>query len=371
MEFAVYVHVPYCRVQCPYCTFYTVRRPESDAVPSRFVAAILHEWRRRVVPRLERGDRLATLYFGGGTPSDLPLAAVESMLAAFGAALPGGIAALDESTFECNPESTTPELLDVLQRHGVSRPSLGVQALDAEGLRRLGRGASLEDNRAAIARIRERFGNWNADLILGIPGSHAARLGAALEELAAAGAPHLSFYCLEMPRERARRLGDPGTPASEALKADLYLEAASWIEAHGYEHYEISNAARPGFRAVHNTSYWQGREYVGLGPGAASFESGVRRANVPDQRRYVEALEGDADPPATLEVLTARMRRDEAVLLGLRQEKGLDLGQHAVGVPLLLDLETSGLARVESGRLRLTKRGWLLSDSIALQLVTA
>lgn len=370
MEFSVYVHVPFCRVQCPYCTFFTVLRPESDAQPARFVAALQREWRRRVVPRLERGDRLATLYFGGGTPSDLPPPAVEGLLAAFRHDLPGGLEALDETTFECNPESTTGTLLDVLQGFGVSRLSLGVQALDDAGLRRLGRGASLRDNRAAIERVGGRFRNWNADLILGIPGSNAEQLGSALGELARAGAPHLSFYCLEMPPERARRLGDPGTPGSEGFKADLYELASAWAQAQGYEHYEISNAALPGFRALHNTGYWEGREYVGLGPGACSLESGERRANVPNQRRYLEALERNEDAPSTREVLTPRMQEHESVLLGLRQRSGLDLSQHRIRPRFVDDLQRQGLARLVGGRLQLTTRGWLISDSIAVQIVT-
>jgi oxygen-independent coproporphyrinogen-3 oxidase len=321
--FAVYVHVPYCRVQCPYCTFYTLPRPEAAARMLPFLAALRREWALRVQPRLRRGERLATLYLGGGTPSDLPGAALVDFLRDLGADLPGGLAGLDEATVECNPESAAPALLDALRQAGVGRISLGVQALHDGDLRVLGRAADVARNRAALAAVASRFDSWNADLILGIPGSSAARLDAALVELAAAGAPHLSFYCLEMPPERARRLGDPLSEASEDGKAALYERASAWVEAHGYRHYEISNAARPGHQAVHNTAYWRGREYVGLGPGAHSLEAGERRANRADLRLWLQALEAGREPPAHREALTEGVRRREHVLLGLRQSRGL------------------------------------------------
>jgi oxygen-independent coproporphyrinogen-3 oxidase len=368
-EFGVYVHVPYCRVQCPYCTFFTVLRPGTAAPMRRFATAVATEWRLRVWPRLQRGDRLATLYVGGGTPSDLPPGELAAFLDAIARDVDGGLAALDEVTVECNPESATPALLDALRARGVGRISLGVQALDDRDLAALGRGGDAADARRALAAVAARFPTWSADLILGIPGSEPARLAAALDALAAA--PHLSFYCLELPPERARRLGDPQTETSEAAKADLYAATSAWVESHGYEHYEISSAARPGHRARHNTGYWSGVEYVGLGPGAHSFAAGRRRSNRADQEAWLRALAGGDEPPAMVEVLTPTMQRDERLLVGLRRREGVPRAGLEPAAAFLADLERAGLARLDETRLRLTPRGWLVSDTIVLQLVAA
>ena len=370
-EFSVYMHVPYCRVQCPYCTFFTVLRPESPAPMTRFLRAVDREWQLRVQPRLQRGDRLVTLYLGGGTPSDVPIAALTDLLATWGRRLPGGLAGVQEVTVECNPESAPPASLDALAAVGVSRISLGVQAMDAKDLLRLGRASTVEQNRAALAAVGARFENWSADAIIGIPGSDALRLDATLAALMDAGAPHLSFYCLEMPAERARRLGDPQTPRSENRKAAWYERASAAVTARGYEHYEISSAARPGFASRHNRGYWTGRPYLGLGPGAHSFDPGTRGWNRPDLDAYLTALESGGPPPGTQESLDAGARERESIDLALRQRTGLELAGRLAGLPasFLEDLETAGLGFVARGRLRLSPRGWLVSDSIVLQIL--
>jgi oxygen-independent coproporphyrinogen-3 oxidase len=371
-EFGVYTHVPFCRVHCPYCTFYTVPQPEAAAM-GRFARALQREWTLRVQPRLGRGDRLATLYLGGGTPSDLPPHDLVALLAAFAADVPGGLHAVDEVTVECNPESTTPDMLRALRRIGVGRISLGLQALDDRDLQVLGRASDAAANRAALAQVAARFPTWNADLILGVPGTTRARLESALEEIAAAGTPHLSFYCLEMPPGQARALGDPLTDASEGFKADLYEFTSEWLESHGYVHYEISNAARPGHAARHNGAYWRGVEYVGLGPGAHSYAGDERRANRADLAAYLHDLEAGHEPGASCETLDTGARRREHLLLGLRRRHGLEVASLAPrpAARILESLQKQGLARLDGGRIRLTPRGWLVSDSIVLQLLAA
>lgn len=373
MDFSVYVHTPFCRIQCPYCTFFTLVRPRDDAPMRRLMQGVLAEWRRRVLPRLQGGGRLATLYLGGGTPSDLPDDALLGFLRAALQDVPAGAAGLDEITVECNPESATPPLLDALRDLGVDRVSLGVQSLDDADLRRLGRGNNAAEARRALAAVAARFPTWNADLILGIPESRWQRVEDSLAALVDAGAPHLSLYCLELPPGRARRFGDPQTDVSEDAKADAYERASAWIRARGFEHYEISNAARPGHRARHNSAYWRGAPYVGLGPGAHSYDGRVRRANVPDLERYLGALGRGEDAPHTSETLTPAMRHAEALLTGLRLADGVALTDHGLvqAQDLLERLERAGLAARRAGRLLLTPRGWMISDSIILQIVTA
>jgi oxygen-independent coproporphyrinogen-3 oxidase len=368
----VYLHAPYCRIQCPYCTFYTLLRPSGGAPMLRFLRALEREWDLRVRPWLDAGARLRTVYLGGGTPSDLPHDALVRFLDRLQAGIPGGFAALDEVTIECNPESTTPALLDALQHAGANRISLGVQAVHDADLARLGRGAGAAEVERGLACVSERFANWNADLILGIPGSNEARLVAGLSRLQALGAPHLSFYCLEMPPAQAALLGDAQDAASDAFKASLYEQASAWVTAHGYEHYEISNACRPGHRARHNTAYWEGKAYIGLGPGAHSFGGGARSANRADIAAYLAALESGREPPRSTEVLTPEQRLAERTLLGLRRQEGLEVEPDALQAQAawLGELASAGLARLEGGRLQLTPKGWLVSDSIIVQWVT-
>jgi oxygen-independent coproporphyrinogen-3 oxidase len=181
----------------------------------------------------------------------------------------------------------------------------------------------------------------------------------------------VSFYCLELPAAKARALGDPQNEASEGFKADLYEATSVWVEAHGYVHYEISNAARPGHAARHNNAYWRGVEYVGLGPGAHSYAGDERRANRADLAQYLRDLDAGREPQASSEQLDATARRHEQVLLGLRRRHGLDVQTLAPAGGLLRSLQQAGLARLENGRIQLTPRGWLVSDSIVLQLLAA
>ena len=370
VRFGVYIHLPFCQVQCPYCTFFTVPRPERHAAFARFLAAVRREWSLRVGPRLASGDRLRTLYLGGGTPSDVPVALLADFLAALAADLPGGLGGLEETTVECNPESTAPEILALLRAQGVDRISLGVQALHADDLRRLGRAAAVPQVLAALAAVAARFQRWSADLILGIPGSSRARLRHALAVLVDSGAPHLSFYCLELPPSRARALG--GTPWAEERLARAYEFVSAWLEGRGYEHYEISSAARPGERARHNGAYWERCDYVGLGPGAHSFAAWVRQANRPDLAAYLDALERGGLPPATRERLTPAAVRREELLLGLRRREGIEAGAGGLEAAraFLQELVRSGRGRFEGSSFGLTPRGWLVSDSIVSQLLT-
>ncbi|RME48327.1 MAG: radical SAM protein, partial [Deltaproteobacteria bacterium] len=274
-----------------------------------------------------------------------------------------------EVTVECNPESATPDLLDLLRERGVNRISLGIQAFDAADLRRLGRVSTPAECRRAIGEVAARFPTWSADLILGIPGSGRQRLESALEELVGAGVPHLSFYCLEAPPARARRVGDRMDEASESLKADLYRFTAHWVEMHGFDHYEISNAARPGHWARHNRAYWQGETYVGLGPGAHSLEGGVRIANLPRLDAYLAALEGGDLPPQRREARTPERIREEAILLGVRTSEGIPLDLTRGKEDFLRALTRRALAGIEGERLRLTPEGWLFADEIAVRLI--
>jgi oxygen-independent coproporphyrinogen-3 oxidase len=240
--------------------------------------------------------------------------------------------------------------------------------MDARDLIRLGRASTVEQNRAALHEVGRRFTDWSADAILGIPGSTPSRLEATLGASIEAGAPHLSFYCLEMPDERARRFGDPRTPESESRKATWYERASSFVTAHGFEHYEISSAARPGHTARHNRGYWNRRPYVGLGPGAHSFDPGRRSWNLPHLEAYVAALEAGSPPADRHEVLDAET---ESIDLSLRQAEGLELAGDLELIPanFWIELDRHGLGALRDGRVRLTTRGWLVSDSIVLQIL--
>ena len=166
--------------------------------------------------------------------------------------------------------------------------------------------------------------------------------------------------------------GDAQDAASDAFKAGLYELASAWVTSHGYEHYEISNASRPGFRARHNTAYWEGKTYVGLGPGAHSLADGARSANRADTAAYLAALDSGREPPRSTEILTPEQQLAERTLLGLRRWEGLEVepGQVQAQAAWFGELAAAGLARLDGGRLQLTPKGWLVSDSIIVQWVT-
>ena len=385
-DLGVYVHIPFCERVCPYCDFAVVARRRIDAAEEqRLVAALLTEARARA--GAFAGAGLRTLYLGGGTPSLLQPASVERLVGELRALFaPGPLA---EVTLELNPSTVERSRLPGFRRAGVDRLSVGVQSFDDALLRRLGRAHRAEEARATLAAARRAgFENLSLDLIFGIPGQTRGQLERDLERLLGHAPVHVSAYALTV---------EPGTPLATAVErgqlampdddrtASFMETVAARLEGAGLHRYETSSYAYPGWEARHNRRYWERRAVLGLGVGAHSYEPpgaeaphGRRRANERELSAWLARVEkGGAARPPHDERLDAREARCEAALLALRMREGISLegfraefGSEPERVwPALRRLRAEGLLEQRGDRLRLTERGWLLSDGIFAELV--
>ncbi len=388
----LYLHIPYCQTKCPYCNFVAYRARGGEEGP--YVEALLAEI-TAAASGPDHGRPAATVYFGGGTPSIFAPASIGRLLEALDRAFP--LEAGAEVTVEVDPATIDLAGLKALRAAGVTRLSLGIQAFDGRALAALGRAHKAEDGPRLLGDIGAAgFDNFSLDLIFGVPGQTRADWAAELERAIAAGPAHLSCYALTV---------EPGTPFAalaargrlgcpdEAAQADMFLLAHDRLGAAGYEHYELSNYARPGARSRHNQAYWARRAYRGFGAGAHSFEPadgpfGTRAWNLDDPAAYVAAATGrrpapagrpDAPARAGVERLGAAEARLELLFLGLRQAEGVDLEAYVrlIGEPLearageTLDaLERRGLLARQAGRLRCASPdAWLLCDELVGRLV--
>jgi oxygen-independent coproporphyrinogen III oxidase len=387
---SLYVHIPFCRSKCAYCDFNSYAGQET-LIPA-YVGALLQEataWSRAC-----GGKTVATVYFGGGTPSLLPLAEMERLIE--GLRRRFAVAAEAEVSLEANPESVELDYLRGLRTLGVNRLSLGAQSFDEEELRLLGRIHTAAEAAAAYdAARRAGFADVGLDLIFGLPEQRPSRWRRSLEKALRLGPEHLSLYALTVeegtPLALAISEGRAQEPEEDA-QAAMYTESEELLEAAGYEHYEISNWARPGHRCRHNLTYWETRPYLGLGAGAHSYLGGCRFANTPLPKDYIELVQASGPPEegangldlsrmpqvASLERLDAQTEMADTVILGLRLTEGVALAgfRERFGVGLeeryaqeISELTTLGLLEVSAGRLRLTKRGHLLANEAFLRFL--
>jgi oxygen-independent coproporphyrinogen-3 oxidase len=315
---SLYVHVPFCVVKCPYCDFYSAVE-QGDAI-RQTLAAIEREIAVRAV-----GTRPETVFAGGGTPTYLDVAPTERLAGALRASV--DLSGVREFTVEANPESVRPDRIAAWRRAGATRFSLGVQSFDPAKLAFLGRAHDAATARSAFVILREAGAeSINFDLMFAVPGETLESWSRDLDEVIALGPEHVSAYGLTIEPGtdfgRRRRAGELAECDEETWRA-LFLLTRERLQSAGYEPYEISNFARPGFRCLHNLNYWQNRGYLGIGPSAVSYIGGVRRRNVADWRKYAVAILEGGDATAFEEALGAEGRAAEAVMLGLRLEEGL------------------------------------------------
>lgn len=389
MDLGVYVHVPFCERICPYCDFAVVRAPQlAREREDAFVAALLSECERRLP--LFGATRLASLYLGGGTPSRLRADSVARVIERVRRAVPASDAAL-EVTLEVNPSTTERARLPAFREAGVNRLSIGLQSLDDATLKRLGRAHRAAEGRATFAAARSAgFDDVSVDLLFAAPGQSLAALDADLAAFAALAPQHVSAYALTLeagtPFERAAHSGRLALPGDDEV-AEMLERVALRLGAAGFARYEVSSFARPGFESRHNRRYWERRPVLGIGPGAWSSEPpradapfGARRANERDLDAWLARVaaggEGASGPPEVLDEATAR---GEASFLALRTAAGLDARRFAAefGAPprafyadAIDELVAAGLLDEGcGGSLRLTPRGFLLSDTVFARFV--
>jgi oxygen-independent coproporphyrinogen-3 oxidase len=366
----LYLHVPFCVRRCSYCDFavtamaHAPRAAWLDAVHAELALRVAREgWPLPL--------RLDTVYCGGGTPSLLGGSAMELLRRRLEPLATWGSDA--EWTCEANPESFTAEVAQGWAAAGVNRISLGAQTFHEPALRWMGRMHGADGPGRALAAARSAgIENVSLDLIFGLPARLGRDWGEDLERTLALAPEHVSLYGLTAEQatplgrwvaEGRERLADEDSYAAE------YLEAAGRLAGAGFTHYEVSNFARPGRASRHNRAYWDGRAYIGLGPGAHSFLPPRRSWNVRDWADYRDRLEREQAPEADGEVVTGGAARLEQTWLGLRQETGIPLA--ALGPRARRALEgwvRRGWARLDSTAAALTAEGWLLLDRLAVEL---
>jgi oxygen-independent coproporphyrinogen-3 oxidase len=362
----VYVHIPFCARICPYCAFYKdlVDRSETP----RFCEAIVAELREHA---RSRHVQPSTIYFGGGTPTALTTAQLNIVLTGFRDTL--DLSKMVEWTVEANPGSVSAPKAALLLEAGVNRISLGVQSLDDGLLNLLGREHSAHQAEESVDLLRAAgLGNLNVDLMFGLPGQTAEQWRDTLERTVALGPDHISAYCLtfEEDTDFFLRHSRGEFRTDENVESDFFETAMSILQEAGYEHYEISNYARPGFRSLHNSAYWKGEDYLGIGPSAFSTNGLERTQNVCDYRRYADLVLSGQPAVATTETLSEETKRTERIALGLRTDQGIAASalqdRHRNTATELVSL---GLLRREGDRLRLTTRGKSLADEVAGELL--
>ncbi len=422
----IYIQVPFCQTKCTYCNFHTgVASPAAYAPYARAVEREIRDWRplhaaaglesaahfdrieqpiTGVVERQKRvrnhaafGDkRVDTIYLGGGTPSLFDPADLARILAAVHAQFPaadpiasssGARAASTEVTLEADPETITPEKASAWLAAGINRISLGAQSFHDAELKPAGRMHRREDIFASIAHLRAAgFANISLDLIAGLPHQTAASWQASIEEALRLRPEHISIYLFEI--DEGSRLGREllsggsrysasAVPSDDAM-ADSYEFACGRLREAGYDHYEISNWALPGFRSRHNLKYWRREPYLGFGAGAHSFDGRWRWANAHDPAAYAAAIQQGRLPLEQLEEVTPRQALDEEIFLGLRQLEGIDLAsiEAQYGAPLrpeicarIEELRAQGLVECVGTRVRLAPARLAISNEVFVALL--
>ncbi|MFN2453568.1 MAG: radical SAM family heme chaperone HemW [Pyrinomonadaceae bacterium] len=368
----IYIHIPFCRTRCSYCDFAT--RPFESEFAARYVRALALEIENFVLPFAAR--EVDTIYFGGGTPSLLSAAQVETILEAVRRRF--HVATNAEVTMEIDPGTATPDVLHEFRRLGITRASFGVQTFDDDELRRLGRAHTAEDARRTLKDLRAAgFDNVSFDLIAGLPGQTIETWQRNVKEALALRPEHLSLYLLEVhegtPLAAQIERGKVVEPNDDAA-ALMYQLLAGEACAAGYERYEISNFCLPGYDARHNTKYWTTAPVYGFGCAAHSFDGVARRwSNERNAARYITLVEEKHDAVVENTELNEREQRAESVFLGLRLTRGLDLRAHRAryGVDLTKDYATdvarladAGLIELTNDTMKLTNRGALLSNEV-------
>lgn len=395
----IYIHIPFCKQACHYCNFHF---STSLRYKNELIAALLKEieiyssssnpgLRPDVIgtpspkekengnnylfaeKRKTTPDIIETIYFGGGTPSlctkDEIASIIEKIKSAF------KISRDVEITLEANPDDIIEEKLKDWKDAGINRLSIGVQSFFEEDLQWMNRAHNAKQAVDSLQLAVDSFDNITIDLIYGTPELTNEKWKQNVEKAISLNIAHLSCYALTV---------EPKTPLDKLIRqhksedinpdkqSEQFLLLMQWLEEAGYEHYEISNFAKPGFRSRHNSSYWQGKKYLGIGPSAHSFDGNTRWWNIANNNTYIDSI-NKGIIPFEKEELTATQKLNETIMISLRTVEGLDLSKVNEATSFELQAMSrkyieSGLVKLENNFLRLTREGKLLADGIAADL---
>ncbi|HCL06785.1 MAG TPA: coproporphyrinogen III oxidase [Chitinophagaceae bacterium] len=368
----IYIHIPFCRKACHYCNFHFSTSQQSRTA---MTAAIAKE---AIIRKSFISDHISTIYFGGGTPS--LLTSDELMMIMKTLSTHFSIAPDAEITLEANPDDISADKLLEWKKAGINRLSIGIQSFYEEDLLWMNRAHNAIQAKQCVLLTQEAgFHNLTIDLIYGTPGLSDERWMANIETAISLNIPHLSCYALTVePNTALDKLIQKGSKAdvdqqSQAIHFDLLTTR---LEAAGFEHYEISNFALPGFRSKHNSSYWQGKPYLGLGPSAHSFNGIIRQWNISNNALYLKSIEQDM-VPSEAEQLTDEQQLNEYIMTSLRTMEGCSLKriEERWGKKNVVAIMNAAQKYVQEAYLNLsgnhlilTKKGKFLADGIAAEL---
>ena len=368
---SAYVHIPFCTQICYYCDFSKVFI-KNQPVDS-YLEHLLQEFHSYDI------QKLRTLYIGGGTPTALSAPQLEVLLDGLTKNL--DLSVLEELTIEANPGDLDEDKIAVLKNSAVNRVSLGVQTFDDKMLKKIGRSHLEKDIYENIDRLKlAGFDNISIDLIYALPGQTMDQVKDNVAKAIALDIPHMSLYSLIlenhtvfMNRMRRGKLPLP----KEELEAEMFEYIIAELERAGFEHYEISNFSKQGFESRHNLMYWDNAEYYGIGAGASGYVDGVRYKNHGPIRHYLKAVE-EGNARFNEEHLSQREQMEEEMFLGLRKKSGVSIArfeekfersfQELYG-DIVKDLIQQGLMQIDGDRVRMTKRGLFLGDTVAERFI--
>jgi oxygen-independent coproporphyrinogen-3 oxidase len=373
----LYIHIPFCASRCIYCGFYSTTRLD---LRQQYVDALIRELVEVGQSKMSKDDSISTVYLGGGTPSQLTIPQLHQLFDAI--YIYNKVESGAEVTIEMNPDDVSVPYADTLRQLGINRVSMGAQTFDDERLRWLNRRHTVAQVGQAVKILRAAgIRNISIDLMYGFPDETIDDFVRDIDEVIKLDVEHISAYCLmiEEGTELYRRYGDKRVreydDSKEETERKMYELLIDKLTAAGYEHYEISNFARPSFRSRHNSSYWTGVPYIGLGAAAHSFDGHLRSWNVSDIRQYIAAVNRD-ERLNEEEVLSATDFYNERVMLGLRTCEGVDLSALSddernyciqEAQPFLSD----DILLLTDNRLVLTRKGLFVSDYVISSLMQA
>ncbi len=382
----IYFHIPFCRTRCSYCDFYSTCVSDFDTqdVVSQYTTSLTQDLLRFEQAGIDLSS-IQTAYFGGGTPSIVPIKIWERFIGTMRDILP----LMDrffkfsdrEITVECNPESITQKKLVLWKDLGITRISMGIQSFNNVYLNRLNRIHTLKEVDTALNWISQMDGlDCSVDLIYGLPGQTCSEWEEDLKRFLSFNIPHISCYGLELHSESqlAKQLNEgsiPPLPSDEAY-AQMYLYTIHLLKDHGYCHYEVSNFAKPGYSCRHNEFYWTGAPYLGMGASAAGYLGLERYAMIGDIKRYLVAVEHDLWDHIQVEQLNMEQRFLEFLFLRLRRAEGIpyDLFETMWGISfpendaIIVQLQEEGYLISENKGIHFSEQGFLFANTIILQV---
>ncbi len=376
-KLGIYVHIPFCKSRCEYCSFYSKGGEKDPKTVDYYMQALADHMKET---GKGCGDYVVdTIYFGGGTPSYFGASNLDNILDEIHRNF--NISTNPEITVEVNPESVDEKSLKQLLKAGFNRLSMGVQSDQDEILAKLGRLHTFQQAKTAMELARKvGFANISLDLMYGLPGQTMESWMHSVETIVAMRPEHISCYCLEIGEDCSMyRYRDQLAIANGDQQHRMYIMASQYLREHGYVHYEISNFAKKGMESRHNMRYWKGEEYLGFGPSAASYFGGKRFKIMEDTRGYIEGISKQGQILSECETVSARDRSGEYIMLQARLKEGLSPKEYEKRFlrsfepmeQFLRRCESEGYAEFRDGRWSLTETGWFISNQIIIHLQAA